>query len=297
MTKTVLILGASGKIGTHAARAFATNGWTVRRFNRATEDMTQAAMGCDVIVNGMNPPNYHNWAEIIPQITRDVLAAARASGATVIVPGNVYVYGDTPGEWSGTTPHRPNSRKGAIRAEMERAYRDSGVQTIILRGGNFIDPDAGGDVMSLMVLNGVEKGRFTYAGPGDLLQPWCYLPDWARAAVALAEKRETLATFEDVPFPGHALTLDALKAEVERVTGRSLRATRFPWWLITVASPVWELARELKEMRYLWQVSHSLSPDRLTHLLPEFEPTPLREVIRAALPQDTTRPATTQALA
>ena len=100
-----------------------------------------------------------------------------------------------------------------------------------------------------------------------------------------------------MPFPGHALTLDALKAEVERVTGRSLRATRFPWWLITVASPVWELARELKEMRYLWQVSHSLSPDRLTHLLPEFEPTPLREVIRAALPQDTARPATAQALA
>ena len=90
MTKTVLILGASGKIGTHAARAFATNGWTVRRFNRATEDMTQAAMGCDVIVNGMNPPNYHNWAEIIPQITRDVLAAApRREGADLLlsVPG------------------------------------------------------------------------------------------------------------------------------------------------------------------------------------------------------------------
>ncbi|MEC7763717.1 MAG: NAD-dependent epimerase/dehydratase family protein [Pseudomonadota bacterium] len=285
MTKTVLILGASGKIGTHAARAFARSGWEVRRFNRATDDMVQAAMGCDVIVNGMNPPNYHNWAEIIPQITRDVLTAARASGATVIVPGNVYVYGDTPGEWSETTPHGPVARKGAIRAEMEQAYRDSGVQTIILRGGNFIDPDAGDDVMSLMVLNRIAKGRITYAGPGNLVQPWCYLPDWARAAVALAERRNTLATFEDVPFPGHALTLDALKAEVEAMTGQTLRVGRFPWWAITLASPVWEMARELREMRYLWEVSHTLAPDRLNTLLPDFAPTPLRDVLRAALPE------------
>lgn len=286
MSKTVLILGASGHIGHHAAKAFAANDWTVRHFNRATDDMTEAAMGCDVIMNGLNPPNYHDWATIIPQITRDVLAAARASGATVIVPGNVYVFGDTPGEWSETTPHRPNSRKGAIRAEMEQAYRDSGVPTIILRAGNFIDPDAGGDVMSLMVLNRVAKGKFTYAGPGDVVQPWCYLPDWARAAVSLAEKRETLATFEDVPFPGHALTLDALRQLVEAELDRPLSAGRFPWWLLTAAAPVWELARELNEMRYLWSTAHTLSPARLQELLPEFTATPFAEVIRSALPDN-----------
>ena len=70
MTQTVLILGASGKIGTHAARAFARKGWEVRRFNRETDDMTEVAQGCDVIVNGLNPPNYHDWAGLIPLITR-----------------------------------------------------------------------------------------------------------------------------------------------------------------------------------------------------------------------------------
>lgn len=61
MTGTVLILGGRGKIGRHSAKAFAAGGWTVRHYRRGT-DMTQAAKGADVIVNGLNPPHYHNWA-------------------------------------------------------------------------------------------------------------------------------------------------------------------------------------------------------------------------------------------
>ena len=99
MHKTVLVLGASGLFGSRAAQAFGAAGWQVRRYQRGT-DMTAAAMGADVIVNGMNPPMYHNWAQLIPQITSQVLGAAKASGATVIVPGNVYPYGNQPGPWA-----------------------------------------------------------------------------------------------------------------------------------------------------------------------------------------------------
>src|SRR5690606_13945574 len=121
--QTVLILGASGKVGRNFGRAFAAAGWQVRNYDRQAGNMAAAAMGADVIVNGLNPPNYHNWDRLVPEITADVLAAARASGATVIVPGNVYVYGDQPGPWDAVTPHRPVSRKGRIRAEMEAQYR------------------------------------------------------------------------------------------------------------------------------------------------------------------------------
>ncbi|MDQ2090022.1 epimerase [Marimonas arenosa] len=286
MSKTALILGASGKIGTHAARAFAARGWTIRRFNRATDDMTRAAQGCDLIVNGLNPPNYHNWVELIPAITAQVIAAAQASGATVLIPGNVYHFGDTPGEWSETTSPQPCSRKGRIRLDMERSYRASGVQTIVLRAGDFIDPDHQGDIMSLMLLSKIKRGRITAPGPTDRLHTYAYLPDWADAAASLAESRDDLGGFEDIPFPGHAFSLDTLRAELESILNRKLAFSRFPWWLITLASPVWELARELREMRYLWEVPHSLSSRRFDTLLPDFEPTPLREVLAAALPAD-----------
>jgi nucleoside-diphosphate-sugar epimerase len=286
MTQTVLILGASGKIGRHGAKAFAAAGWQVREFDRAKGNMLDAAAGVDVIVNAMNPPNYHNWAVIIPQITTQVIAAARVNDATVIIPGNVYNFGPTPGVWSDLTPQRPNTRKGRIRVDMERAYRDAGVRTIVLRAGNFIDPDGDDDVMGMMILRQIAKGRITDAGGADVMQAYCYLPDWARTAVSLSEKRTELAVFEDVALGGHAFTLNELKATLEAALGRDLRLVRFPWWVMTLCAPFWELARELREMRYLWGTSHSLSDVKLRTLLGDFEPTDMRSVMLAGLPRD-----------
>lgn len=284
MTKTVLITGASGKIGRHAARAFEAAGWTVRKFKRGT-DMIAAAQGADVIVNGMNPPAYHNWAEIIPQITEQHIAAAQVSGATVIIPGNVYNFGNQIGAaWDENTPHAPTSRKGQIRKEMEQRYAQSGVQTIILRAGNFIDPDGHDDVMDIMVLRGMQRGRIGRAGPAHTTQEWCYLPDWARAAVALADKRDQLAAFEDVPFGNHALNAEELRQTMTRLTGRSYRFSTFPWWAMRLLSPFWELARELSEMRYLSETDHRLSDDKLMRLLPGFKKTPLSKVLASKLP-------------
>ena len=286
MTQTVLILGGRGKIGTHAAAAFWNAGWTVRQFNRATDDMTTAAMGADVIINGLNPANYANWAENIPAITNQVIAAAKSSGATVIIPGNIYNFGNQPGILTETTPHRPNTRKGKIRVEMEQAYRDAGVQTIILRAGNFIDPDQNGDVMSLLILREASKRKIAYSGSPDTLQAYAYVPDWARAAVQLAELRDTLERFEDIPFPGHSFTMAALKVHLDQVVGQSFRLSAFPWWMMTMLSPVLEVARELREMRYLYEMDHQIGADKFKRLLPDFAPTPLDEVMEAGLPTD-----------
>lgn len=285
MTGTVLILGASGKIGQHAAQAFSAAGWTVRRHMRGG-DLTRDAMGADVIVNGLNPPGYRDWAQAIPAITAQVIAAARASGATVIVPGNVYVFGPRGGVWSESTPHDATTRKGRIRAAMEAAYRAAGVRTIILRAGNLIDPDHGGDVMDLVVMRDIRRGRLTAPGDPAALQAYAYVPDWAHAAVALAEGRADLPVFADIPFPGHAFTLHDLAAETARALGRPVRIVPFPWWAMRLAAPVWTLARELLEMRYLWSLPHRLDGAALKHLLPSFAPTPLEVVMRAGLPDD-----------
>jgi hypothetical protein len=82
------------------------------------------------------------------------------------------------------------------------------------------------------------------------------------------------------------MTYADMREALERFLGRSLRYGRFPWWAIRLASPVWELARELGEMRYLWQTSHRLTSNRFEVLLPGFEVTPFQEVLRQSLPQE-----------
>lgn len=284
MKGTVLILGASGKVGRHSANAFNAAGWNVKVFDRQKDNMVAAAKGVDVIVNGLNPPNYHDWQTILPAITRQVLEAASTSGATVILPGNVYHFGDQSGTWSEHTPAKPVSQKGRIRLDLERQYRDSGIKTIVLRGGNFIDPDGQDCVLSAVYLRSIEKKKVTLPGSRTTQQAFCYLPDWARAAVGLAEIRDQLGQFEDVPFPGYTLSAKEIKEILSQELGQELGFTRFPWPVLTLLSPVWEFAREAKEMRYLWNTDHALSGEKFASLLPNFTGTAVETALVSALP-------------
>ena len=107
--------------------------------------------------------------------------------------------------------------------------------------------------------------------------------DMARAAVALAERRATLPACADIPFAGYTLTMQDLASAVERLTGARMRLTRFMWWFITLAAPFWELARELSEMRYLYDTAHSLDPAPLAAVLPDVRLTALDTVLRQHL--------------
>lgn len=282
MTKTALVLGASGGFGGQVAQALQAAGWQIKRYQRGT-DMVAAAQGADLIVNGLNPPGYHDWDRLIPKITAQVIAAGQASGATILVPGNVYPYGMQPGPWGPDTPHRPNSRKGQIRATMEASYRQAaendGPRVILLRGGDFLLPDAPQMLMNRMILSKVVKGKVTAMGPAEVLHAYAYLPDMARAAVALVELGDALPAFADIPFAGHAFTINDLAGRVARLTGRPMKVTHFPLWFFTAVGPFWELARELREMLYLNRLPHRLDPAPLRRWLPDYQDTPLDEVI------------------
>lgn len=283
MTQTVLILGSSGRFGRTAAKAFAASGWQVRCFDRKADTLDKAVLGVDVIVNAWNPP-YPDWAAHVPGIHDNVIAAARSVDATVIVPGNVYVFGEqTPAPWSPTTPHAVQNPLGRIRRDMERAYRESGVRVILLRAGDFIDTEASGNWFDQIMIPRLEKGIFTYPGNPDIAHAWAYLPDLARAAVALADMRHDLNRFEDIPFPGYTLTGTEMALALSQVRGCDIRLKRMNWLPILLAQPFWKMARCLREMRYLWNTPHSLDHVRFDDLLPGFVHTPATDALRRAV--------------
>lgn len=283
MEQTVLILGANGRFGTNAARAFAAAGWQVRRFDRSRDSLETAARGADVIVNAWNPP-YHQWAKLLPGLHREVRKAALANGATVIIPGNVYVFGpDAPLPWGSSTPHLAANPLGRLRIEMEQAYRRDGVRTIILRSGDFLDTEASGNWFDMIMGKKLAKGVFTYPGRTDIPHAWGYLPDMAQAAVALAERRDGLARFEDVPFPGYTLTGQDLAAAISNIAGRDIRLKKLTWWPMQFARPFLPMLNGLFEMRYLWDLPHHLDRTTFDRLLPDFRQTPVEEALARAV--------------
>lgn len=283
MSQSVLILGASGRFGYHCAQAFAAAGWQVTRFDRAQDDVRQAVQAADVVVNGWNPPDYTYWAREMLPLHQRVIDAAREADTTVIVPGNVYVFGaQTPAPWSEQRPHAARNPLGQLRVQMEAAYRRAGVRTILLRAGDFLDTRASGNWFDMAMVAKLAKGRFTYPGSPDAPHAWAYLPDMARAAVMLAERRGTLPIYTDVPFPGFTLTGAQIGAELEAITGRPVRVGGMPWAVLRVAQYVMPSFKGLCEMRYLWNTPHSLSAEQFNRLLPGFQPTPIRQALRAA---------------
>lgn len=283
MSKTVLILGASGRFGRAAADAFAQAGWTVRNYDRASGDLARAAWGADVIVNAWNPL-YTDWSEQVPGLTQKVIKVAQQTGATVIVPGNVYVFGEqTPAPWSERTPHGATNGLGRVRIAMEAAYRASGVRTIVLRAGDFIDSSASGNWFDRILVARLDRGVVQYPGNPDIPHAWAWLPDVARAAVLLAEQRESLPAFTDVPFPGYTLTGRELVAALSRVTGRELRLKRFSYLPLHLLRPVWPMARRLVEMSYLWRRPHWLDGERFKQLVPGFRDTQLEAALAVAI--------------
>ena len=106
----------------------------------------------------------------------------------------------------------------------------------------------------------------------------------------LAERRAGLSQFEDIPFPGHDFTVYELKQALEQSTGQSLQIDKFPWAMIWLLSPFWNLAYEMLEMRGLWETSHRLGGEKFRKLLPAFEATELEEVMCCSFPRELQAP-------
>lgn len=282
MTQTVLILGPRGRFGRNAALAFENAGWTVRRFDRKTDSLDSAARGVDVIVNAWNPP-YHLWEKQVLAMQSGVHRAALANDATVIIPGNVYVFGEqTPAPWSDRSNHHATNLLGMIRIKMEQSYRDAGVRTIVLRAGDYLDTEPSGNWFDRIMAPSLRKGIFTFPGKPQIQRAYAFLPDLARAAVLLAEQRATLDRFADICFEGYTLTAEQMAAHIAEARAHEVRVKQMAWWVLRLAWPFMPEMKHIFEMRYIWNTAHSLDGTKFAALVPDFEPTPMREAFRQA---------------
>lgn len=309
--KKVIVLGAGGRFGRAVTKAFSKAGWSVTAMLRKPRDiepkhivniiigdalnlqeLADACSGHSVIVNATNPP-YELWQEMLPVLTRNIISVAKENSATVLIPGNVYNYGnELPDVLHETTPHIGNTRKGKLRIEMESAYRAAiheGVRTIVLRGGDFMDGRDTGNWFESYIAKNARKGKLVYPGSPDTVHAWAYLPDMARAMVSLSEKRESFAGFVEFGFEGYSLTGHQLAELIEHTLEHKIRITRFPWFLVKILSIFSKHIREVLEMRYIWERPHQIDGSQLKRMLPEFQSTPVERAMHKMFrPQECT---------
>ncbi|MFT3954488.1 MAG: NAD-dependent epimerase/dehydratase family protein [Piscinibacter sp.] len=306
--RCVLILGANGRFGAAAAKAFAEAGWRVlaqvRRVPPAaiagvetlavpltdTDALLAAAAGASVVVHAVNPL-YTRWdAEAMPLLEAGLAVATRLH-AHFLLPGNVYNHGEQmPPLLREDTPQRPTTRKGEIRVAMEAAIAAAcargEISATVIRAGDFFGTGTG-SWLDLAIARSLREGKLVYPGPMGLAHAWAYLPDLASAFVAVASQGGS--GFRTLHFGGHTATGTEFLAALEQAAGElglapagGFRRGGMPWGLIRAVGIVHPLWRELARMSYLWRVPHALDGQRLA-TLPGVHHTPLPQALRQSL--------------
>jgi nucleoside-diphosphate-sugar epimerase len=315
LSSTVLILGARGRFGLAAARAFAGAGWRVLAQVRpgaacpavpgvqwlaaALEDsaaLVKLAQGAQVVIHALNPPYSRSaWRTQAPALMDAAIGVSRALGATLMLPGNVYNFGasmpallreDTPQE----ARHDMGRARIALEQQLARATQDGAMKAVVIRAGDFFGSGTGSWFDQLLAKD-LRRGKFSYRGPFDVPTAWVYLPDLASAFVEVAVRREQLPAFAAFHFAGYSVTGqqwaevmgDIAREQGWLAPGARLRTSSLPLPLLRLGGVVMPTWAALGDTLYLWRTPHRLANDRLTALIGPEPHTPLPQAVRSAL--------------
>lgn len=338
----VLIVGATGGFGAALAQALLRRGWGVHALTRHAAlaagadasplaaphaslapawvsqvrwhrgdamneaDVLRAAQGVQFVVHAASPAGYVRWAELVLPMLANSLAAAKAVGARLMLPGNVYNFGPDAGSvLDENSPQRPLTRKGRLRVQMEEMLKlasqdpQAPVRSLVLRAGDFFGGRAPASWFAqILVKPGKPVHRVVYPGKADVGHAWAYLPDVAETMARLmaldVQTPGRLAPFEVLHFGGHWLPrgiempeaiVRVVSAEDSSTSGKAVAIGIKPmaWWQVSLLAPFVPLLREIREMRYLWHVPLRLDQRKLLALIGQAPHTPLDEAVRASL--------------
>lgn len=307
--RTALVLGATGGIGGGIAKALCRHGWQVRGLARDLAaarsrgpahvewikgdamrgaDVIRAAHGVSVIVHAVNPPGYRNWDRLVlPMIDNTIAAARAAGGARIALPGTIYNFdpAKTP-VISEISPQHPQSRKGAIRVELEERLRRAApdVPSLILRAGDFFGPGMRASWFAQAMVSGGNPLKRIVNPVRGAGHSWAYLPDLAETFARLLDLPERLKPFEMLQFEGiYDADGQQMIRAIRNAAGRRLPVYGFPWWLISLAAPFGGFPREAAEIAPYWKYPIRLDNSRLTGLLGSEPHTPPEDAVRNSL--------------
>ncbi|UQI45249.1 NAD-dependent epimerase/dehydratase family protein [Streptomyces sp. HU2014] len=261
-----------GPAGAATARLLAGRGHTVRVVTRSGrspepgiehvatdaadgERLTEAARGAAAIYSCAAPP-YHRWASDWPPLASSLCAAAEATGAVLVMLGNLYGYGPVDGPMTEELPLAATGAKGRVRAavwERARSLHEQGrVRAVEVRASDFFGPGVtDGGHLAGRVVPRVLRGRpVATLGDPDAPHSWSYLPDVARALAEVAGEERAWGRAWHVPTEPPLSVRRMVGRLADRAHTGPVAVRGTPPAVLGVASLFSPLLRELKEIRY-----------------------------------------------
>jgi nucleoside-diphosphate-sugar epimerase len=255
-----------------------------------TARLTELARGATSIVNAVNPPSYMTWDTDWPPVAAATLAAAEATGAGLVIIGNLYGYGRVDRPMREDDPMRPSGHKGALRADMwteALARHEAGrLRVTELRSSDYFGPGTTPRTSYLndIIIDALLAGRrpFLPVGRADAPHSWTYVPDVGALAARVATSDAGWGRAWHVPTAAPR-TFDEAAADVARVAAVPSRRVRvLPRALGTAAGLVVPFMREVRETRHQFERPFVLD-STFTEQTFGLAPTPWEDALEATV--------------
>jgi nucleoside-diphosphate-sugar epimerase len=244
-----------------------------------------AVQGAAAVYHCMNP-DYDTdlWAHFVPLWTENLIGAAGAAGARLVVLDNLYMYGRPDAPIDEDTPFAPRSRKGEIRARNSEAlfaaHRRGDARVVLGRASDFYGPGGVGTHFADRFWEPVLAGKTArmLLDP-DVPHSYNYIPDVAigLATLGLAAD-DALGRVWMLPVTP-ATSARELAQHFSEELGREIRVAKTPRAMVKLLGLFMPIVKEIGEMLHQWDGPFIVNDRRFRERF-GVEPTPMADAAR-----------------
>ena len=264
-----VVLGGSGGVGRAVVTRLAQLGKQIRAVNRSSKiadlpngvevsaanalnrsEVITACEGASVVYHCIHPKE--DYSQFVP-ITENIVAAAEAARAKLVMAASVYGYGKVTRPMTENMPSKPEAPSGeyhvkAVKVVMQ-AHKNGRIQATIGRASNYFGPHACRMWPGIDFKVAVKDEKMQIIGKKEPLHTYTYVYDFADGLITLGERDEALGEIWHIPSAPTITTqqfLDMVYAE----TGTAQNVQVGPKPILTIMSWFNSVMRPALEVFY-----------------------------------------------
>lgn len=303
------ILGAGGSIGIELAKALKDYTSNIRLVNRNPQKVnsTDSLLPADLTVKNEVfkaiegsqityvtigfPYKTKVWKGIWVPFIQNVIEACLKYNSKLVLFDNVYaIGGDNVNHITENSPISPTSKKGEIRAEVDRLIMESinknNLQAIIARAPDFFGGTSRKNsiIMNLVYNNLIKGKKAQWLCNAKVVHSMGYVPDLAKGTALLGNTPQAFNQIWNLPTDPQRITGEEWINLFASSMGMKNNYIIIPNWLIKSLGLFVPIAKELAEMNYQYDRDYYFDSSKFNNYF-NFKPTPNAVAVKQAIEQ------------
>ena len=223
------------------------------------------------------------WNRQWPAIMQNAINACKKHHAKLIFFDNVYMLGKVSGAMTESTPYKPVSKKGEVRAKIANHLMDEvkagNITAMIARAADFYGPNCTTSVLNTLVFDKMAKGKKGQWLINDqVAHSFTFTPDCGKALWLLSQNENAWNQVWHMPTAAPPLTGEELISMAAKIFKAAEKHTVIGKGMISFLGIFMRIMKEMKEMLYQYDSDYVFDSSKFNKAF-NFQPTGYKDGI------------------